>query len=167
MAHEAARLATRADVARLAELATQGEAELAGQRGGGVRALREARPGPYELALGELVAAPDALVVVGTFDDVIVGFASVRLEPLRDGTSLGVIDDLYVEPEARGVGVGEAMMDAIITWAEGQGARGLDSVALPGNRATKNFFERFGLTARAILVHRPLGAWAAEDDAAS
>ena len=29
-------------------------------------------------------------------------------------------------------------------------------MALPGNRATKNFFERYGLTARALLVHRRL-----------
>jgi hypothetical protein len=29
-------------------------------------------------------------------------------------------------------------------------------MALPGNRATKNFFETFGRTARAIVVHRTL-----------
>jgi hypothetical protein len=32
----------------------------------------------------------------------------------------------------------------------------MDSLALPGDRATKNFFESFGLKARAIVVHRSL-----------
>ena len=39
---------------------------------------------------------------------------------------------------------------------EPRAAAGIDGFALPGDRETKNFFERFGLTARAILVHRSL-----------
>ena len=54
------------------------------------------------------------------------------------------------------VGVGEAVMDAVMTWSESKGCRGIDGFALPGDRETQNFFERFGLTARAILVHRSL-----------
>ncbi len=45
----------------------------------------------------------------------------------------------------------------LIAWCEEHGCAGIDAVALPGNRATKNFFERYGLTARALLVHRRLG----------
>ena len=48
-------------------------------------------------------------------------------------------------------------MDLLIAWCEEHRCTGIDAVALPGNRATKNFFERFGLTARALLVHRRLG----------
>jgi hypothetical protein len=32
----------------------------------------------------------------------------------------------------------------------------VDALVLPGHREGKNFFERFGLTARAIVVHREL-----------
>jgi hypothetical protein len=53
--------------------------------------------------------------------------------------------------------VGEAMMDQIVAWCEKHGCVGVDAIALPGNRHTKNFFETFGLVARAIVVHRPLG----------
>ena len=42
----------------------------------------------------------------------------------------------------------------LIAWAHEAGAVGIDALALPGDRATKNFFETAGLTARAILVHR-------------
>ena len=43
-----------------------------------------------------------------------------------------------------------------IAWATERGCFGIESMALPGNRETKNFFERFGLVARAIVVHRAL-----------
>ena len=68
-----------------------------------------------------------------------------------------MVDDIFTEEAARGVGVGEAMMDLLIAWCEEHRCTGIDAVALPGNRATKNFFERYGLTARAILVHRGSG----------
>ena len=42
------------------------------------------------------------------------------------------------------------------TGAPTQGCFGVDSLALPGDRHTKNFFESFGLVARAIIVHRSL-----------
>ena len=48
------------------------------------------------------------------------------------------------------------MMELMVSAARQAGAEGIDSLALPGDRATKNFFERFGLTARAIVVHRSL-----------
>ena len=74
----------------------------------------------------------------------------------RDGGVLGVLDDIYVEPEAREVGVGEALMDAVEAWCRGRGCIGIDSLALPGNRETKNFFETLRSVARAIVVHRSL-----------
>ena len=82
----------------------------------------------------------------------------VRIEHLRDGSRLGVISDLFTLEGARGVSVGEEVMDALIAWAGEQGCFGVDSVALPGDRHTKNFFESFGLVARAIVVHRSLAA---------
>jgi ribosomal protein S18 acetylase RimI-like enzyme len=156
MSTEAARRATPHDVARVAELAHVAIDELRTQRGGRVWASREARAEPLDVALAAALADAAHVVAVGTIDDVIVGYAVARLEHVRDDHPLAVIDDLYVEPEARGVGVGEALMDLLIDWANGQAAAGIDAFTLPGNRETKNFFEAHGLTARAILVHRDL-----------
>ena len=47
-------------------------------------------------------------------------------------------------------------MDAVLAWARERGCIGIDSLALPGNRDTKNFFETFGFTARLLVVHRKL-----------
>ncbi len=99
---------------------------------------------------------PAARLVVGTVDDTVVGYGWARVEELHDGARLLVISDLYTEPEARAIGVGEAMMDVLVAEARAAGAIGIDAIALPGDRHTKNFFETFGLTARAIVVHRSL-----------
>ena len=153
---EAARTATDADRAQVIELAERGRAELAPTRGGALWSRREARPHPVDASVDHDLADPDTEVVVGTIDDHVFGYGVVRAEVLRDGGVLGVVTDLYVQPEARGVAVGEVMMDHVIEWCTARGCIGVDALALPGNRETKNFFERFGLTARAIVVHRSL-----------
>ena len=154
--NEAARPATAADVERLAALAAEAIGEQAADRGGSVWSVREARPLPAEPSLKEAVEDERTLVLAGTIDDFIVGYAVVRTEELRDGRVLGVLTDVYVEPDARAVGVGEAMVDEVLEWCRQQGCSGVDGLALPGNRESKNFFETFGFTARAIVVHRPL-----------
>jgi GNAT superfamily N-acetyltransferase len=153
---EASRRADHADLARIAELAEQGIAELTATKGGTMWRKREARPVPVAESLAAALDSPDHLVLAGTIDDAIVGYAAVHLERLRDGDRLGVVTDIYVEPGARAVGVGEALMDSVLAWCRSQGCIGVDSLALPGNRETKNFFESFGLVARAIVVHRSL-----------
>jgi GNAT superfamily N-acetyltransferase len=153
---EAARRATQADLERLAELAAEAVAEQVDGRGGEVWALRDARPIPAQASLREDLADPSALVLAGTIDDAVLGYAVVRTERIRDGRLLGVLRDIYVEPEARAVGLGEALVDEVLRWCGERGCMGVDGLALPGNRSTKNFFETFGFTARALVVHRSL-----------
>jgi ribosomal protein S18 acetylase RimI-like enzyme len=154
---EAARPAGPADLERLDELAAQGIAAQRGERGGAIWSQREIRSLPSTDDLALALDDPARLVVVGTIDDAVVGFGVAEVEELRTGARLAVVTDLWVEPEARGVGVGEAVMDLLVAWAEDHACIGIDALALPGDRATKNFFERFGLKARAIVVHRALG----------
>ena len=155
----AARPARPDDLAVLAELATIAIDELTPNRGGAVWRRQLARPVPPDESLAADLADPAAHVIVGTIDDEPVGYGVVRVEALADGGRLGVISDLFSHPGAREVAVGELMMDALIDWCRQQGCFGVDSIALPGDRHTKNFFESFGLVARAIIVHRSL-----EDD---
>jgi GNAT superfamily N-acetyltransferase len=160
---EGARPATPADVPRLAQLARAAIAELLPTRGGAVWRAREARPEPLEENLAAALADPCVRVLVGTIDDVIVGYAAVRIEDLRDGTRLGVVDDIYVEEEARGVGLGESMMNDLIAWCVDQGCFGMDAMALPGHRSTKNFFEESGFTARQLVMHHSLAGGVTAD----
>lgn len=151
-----ARSASADDVPVLATLAAEAIAERIPMRGGEVWRRQQARPLPPADSLRADVEDPGAHVVLGEIDGTSVGYGVIRVEDLRDDSRLGVITDLFTLEGARGVGVGEEVMDALIAWAEEQGCFGVDSLALPGDRHTKNFFETFGLVARAIVVHRPL-----------
>jgi GNAT superfamily N-acetyltransferase len=153
---EGARPATAADLGRLAGLAAEAVAEQAGDRGGAVWSVREARPVPAEESLARDLEDDDTLVLAGTIDDAVIGYAVVHVEPMRDGRTLGILSDVYVEPEGRAVGVGEALVDQVLEWCRARGCAGVDALALPGNRESKNFFETFGFTARALVVHRSL-----------
>ena len=153
-----ARPATADDLARLGELCRLAKDELTEQRGGWIWSRREARPDPVAASLAAALEAPDQCVVAGTVGGYVAGYAVARLERLRDGSLLGVVEDLYTEPPFRAVGVGEAMMDQLVEFSRARGCVGIDSFALPGDRETKNFFESFGLKARGIVVHRPLRA---------
>ena len=153
---EASRLATADDLPELERLATAAVAEQRDDRGGWVSSRREFRPEPYGASFRAALDDPTAEVWVGTFGDVAVGYSAAHVESLRDGSPLAVVDDLYVESAARGVGVGEALMSDVVAWATERGCVGIDGWVLPGNRASKNFFETFGFTARGIVVHRSL-----------
>ena len=153
---EGVRAATADDLARIADLAHALRAELGEERGGALWVEREAWPEPLEDAYGALLARDDALLLVGSIDDSVLAFAAVVVEQLRSGARLGVITDLFVEPEAREVGVGEVLIDALVEHCRAAGCIGVDATALPGHRAAKNFFETHGFTARALAMHKHL-----------
>lgn len=155
---ESCRPASAEDIPRVVELAELLRAELAPMRGGALWLERDAWPEPLEDAYDALLARDDALLLVGTLDDAVVGFAAVVVEPLRSGARLGVITDLFVEVEAREVGLGEVLADALVEHCRAAGCDGIDAIALPGHRAAKNFFEAHGFTARSLAMHRRLGS---------
>jgi GNAT superfamily N-acetyltransferase len=152
---EGARPAEAGDLARLEVLSREAGDELRPTRGGAVFLASPAGSSRPELSAA--LADPRRGVWAGTIDGVVVGYAAAHDEELADGSLLGVIDDLFVEPDARGVGVGEALMELILEWCATRGCSGVDATALPGNRATKNFFEESGFTARLLVMHRRLG----------
>lgn len=157
---EHARLAEEADLGPIAEIAERVGAELGAGRGGPLFLAREAfSPSPLE-SLRVALSAADSVAVAGCYDDVVCGYGIAHIEQLGDGTTIGMIAALAVEPEMRAVGIGEAMMNLLLDRLRAAGCSGVDSWALPGDRHTKNFFESFGLKARLLTVHRRL-----DDDA--
>ncbi len=155
--HEAARRATRADRDQIEALRAEAWAAVVDQRGGAAWLGRDQPAGhTRELLDAALDGTPDQLAVVGTLDDMVVGHGLVTVAEIQPGAPVARVIELWVTPQARGIGVGEAMMAAILDWAGERGAVEIDAVALPGDRATKNFFESHGLVARKITVSRRL-----------
>ena len=149
------------DLPRLIDLCQMAQRELAPMRGGELLLAQRALRDSIEASLRADLEEPSRPVWVGTIDAAVVGYGRGHVEAVErpdDGGPgpIGVIDDLFVESEARSVGVGEAMMEAMLGWFIGQGCRGVDAIALPGHRSAKNFFEESGFTARALVMHRPL-----------
>ena len=154
---EGVRDATRDDVPRLVELARAAIRELTRMKGGSVWAAREARAEPIDDDLVAAIDDPARCVLVGTIDEVPIGYGVAHVETLTDQSHLGVVDDIFVEDGARGIGVGELVMGELVSWCRAQACFGIDVMALPGHRAAKNFFEESGFTARKIVMHHRLG----------
>jgi len=154
---EGARPVLESDVPDIARLWRAALSELDGQRGGALLADSLTRPGPLEPTISRMLADPDRLLVVGTLDEVAVAFGSCFLDHQRP-RRIGVVEMLYVDPAARQVGVGEAMLDSLVRWCEQHGCAGMDAPALPGSRQSKAFFEGHGFVARLLVMHHPLGS---------
>jgi GNAT superfamily N-acetyltransferase len=158
---EGARTATDDDLGELVRLAKDGVTAMRDQRGGALWLAHLADDRVEDDGFRALLADEAHEVVLGTLDDVAVGYAVAERTEIRSPRTgevvpLAVIRQLYVEPGARAVGVGEALVEHRLDWARAAGCTGIEGFALPGDRDTKNLFERFGLVARAILVHRSL-----------
>lgn len=148
-----ARPAERGDLGRLGELHLAAVSALGPVRGGPQLAGSHSRGADAPAVTASLAASLDdraTEVLVGCIGGEVVGHAVVTCGP---GARIAELRELYVEPAARQVGVGSALLAAARAVARDRGCTGLDAVALPGDRATKNFFEDHAMVARAIVVH--------------
>jgi len=112
---------------------------------------------PVASTFAEMLESTEWSLYVGTLDEAIVGFLAWRDEamlPQAAGARIGSVRYIFTEPEARTVGIGEAMMAGVLEEAASRGIRHFDAHVSPGHREAKNFFESNGFKARAIVMHR-------------
>lgn len=141
------RVARPDDVAALRELELEARAALVGQRGGD-RWLDE-HPAVND---GWPSRCGESDVYVGSIDDVVVAYLVAELGD--DGILR--IDQVWVTPEARELGFGDELLATAIERARDRGAVAVEGQALPGDRNTKNLYERAGIVARLITTYRQL-----------
>jgi len=150
-----ARRAEHRDLPRLAEM----YAALSGEQ----RSLREIWPAADGLAepvtgtLASLIDAQASIVLVGEVDGSTLGMLVGTTEPLlppHADRRIGTIRLIYVDPGARGVGVGGAMLSTALDDFDRVGIDLFDAPVSPGHRLAKNFFESNGFKARSIIMHR-------------
>lgn len=159
------RRAEAEDQTRCDELLAVAGEELRTLRGGELLASLNLPPRTHgEEPLGEggedwLEAAardPARLVLVGEYEGAVVATAAVSVLHASgsDVARPGRIDWCYVEKEARGVGIGSALVEAALGWLADRGCTDVDAHALPGDRLTKQLFEDAGFKARLLVLHR-------------
>ena len=79
--------------------------------------------------------------------EVVVGYLVLDI----DG-AIARVDQVYVTPGARDLGFGDALLELATEVARSAQVAVLEGQALPGDRNTKNLYERAGITARLITV---------------
>ena len=150
------RVAKTGDLAFLAESHRLGHSAIANARGGDLDIALRGRPEPIEESFAASLDEEHTHVLIGEVAGVPVGYLVGTVELLRTGDHIFRVSDLWVHPNARGIGTGGELMRKAMDIARGAGCIGIDARALPGDRVTKNFFESFGLVARSIEVHKSL-----------
>jgi GNAT superfamily N-acetyltransferase len=152
---ESARPARDDDRGVCAELLSAALVQIRSMRGGVALAGTTTTDGLLERWLGAF--SPESTLHVGEFHHVVVGLAAATVSVRPQGTELsGCVECCYVEEGARGVGVGSALLDAVMAWCIGKGCRDIDALALPGDRQSKQRLEAAGFTARLLVLNRPL-----------
>jgi GNAT superfamily N-acetyltransferase len=134
------------DAAQLAWLEAEARVRLAGQRGGARWLATHPVRGDDWIA-----TISSESVFVAHIGDVIVGY----LVLITSGP-VAVVDDVYVTPQARELGFGDELLAAAVAHARTAGCDLLEGASLPGDRDTKNLYERAGIKARLITVSTPL-----------
>ena len=94
-------------------------------------------------------------VLVGGIDSVVMGYLVARMFA-KSVNQIATIEQVFVTHDARNLGVGDALVSSALAWAQQQKLTALDALALPGDRETKNLYERSGLVARLITVTKKL-----------
>ena len=149
---ELARPATDADRASCVRLVGEALTHAASMRGG--PALVGEATAEDLLVRWSGGDAPVGLFV-GEFVGAVVGVLAVTTQA-AGGQQRGQIECCYVDRDARGVGVGSALMEAAVEWCATAGCAEVDALALPGDRATKQRLEASGFTARLLTLSRRL-----------
>jgi ribosomal protein S18 acetylase RimI-like enzyme len=116
--------------------------------------LSSSNPPPGRAALEEIVGSPaTVLLVARDDDDPILG--SLTLVLFRIPTGLRAwIEDVVVDEEARGRGVGEALNRHALAVAKAAGAKTVDLTSRPSREAANRLYQRLGFVERATNVYR-------------
>lgn len=120
--------------------------------------LDETRPQEAAAAVARAAADPDQRLLVAVQNAVVVGavlLVRAPLTPLRSDAALHLLH-LHVREDARRHGVGRALVEAAVSWAEEKDIQCVLAAAPVGSRDANRFLARLGLaqvaTVRAASV---------------
>ncbi|MBU4517736.1 MAG: GNAT family N-acetyltransferase [Proteobacteria bacterium] len=104
-------------------------------------------------ALREVVEAPGTALFVARVNGDVVGSVTLVVYGIPSGSHAWV-EDVVVDAEARGAGVGEALVRAALAEAEALGARTVDLTSSPPREAAIRLYQRVGFRRRETSVFR-------------
>ena len=140
---EVVRRAVLADAAQLGQLEGAARSQLIDQRGGAALLAEQLPIGDW----GPAIEDHARWIGVAELDGFVVGYLELAFMG-----HIAIVRQVYVQPEARQLGFGDGLLEAARHEAQRHGCSALEGYALPGDRDTKNLYERAGITARKIIV---------------
>ena len=142
--------ASEADVTAIMELAAEARIEIAQFRGH--EHLVDASA-VTEQQWAITITSSKSIVLVALSSMSIVGYAKGDID---DKGTICTVSHVFVDPQARQLGIGAGLVGEIARVAKDKGCKTLDAVALPGDRKMKNLYERIGMPARLLIASKSL-----------
>lgn len=115
--------------------------------------LSKSNPAPTADQLREIVKSPSTVLFVASLDDVIVGALTLAVFRIPTGVRAW-IEDVVVDGDARGHGVGALLNRAALERAKALGAITVDLTSRPSREAANRMYQRLGFVARDTNVYR-------------
>ena len=116
--------------------------------------LSTSSPPPTKNELAAIIQSDSATVLVAEGEDGTI-LGSMTLVVFRIPTGVRAwIEDVVVDTEARGMGIGQALNEYAIQMAEQAGAKTIDLTSRPSREAANRLYQRLGFVARETNIYR-------------
>ena len=108
---------------------------------------------PTRVELEVIVAGPSTMLLIARRDRAVVGMLTLAIFRIPTGIRAW-IEDVVVDAEARGQGVGEVLTREAIRIAATHGARTVELTSRPSREAANRLYQRIGFERRDTNVYR-------------
>ena len=116
--------------------------------------LSSSSPAPSKDELAAIIESDSATMLVAEDEGGTI-LGSMTLVVFRIPTGVRAwIEDVVVDTEARGMGIGQALNEYAITLAEQAGAKTIDLTSRPSRESANRLYKRLGFVARETNVYR-------------
>ena len=116
--------------------------------------LSSSSPAPTKDELAAIIQSDSATVLVAEDESGTI-LGSMTLVVFRIPTGVRAwIEDVVVDTEARGMGIGQALNEYAIQLAEQAGAKTIDLTSRPSRESANRLYQRLGFVARETNVYR-------------
>ena len=117
---------------------------------------RELDQAAYDRAWREFVSGARMHARVAVVDGVVVGLTHFLVHPSTSGPDVCYLQDLFTAPEARGRGVGRALIEAVADWARGQGCGRVYWQTHETNATARRLYDEVAVRDGFIVYRLPL-----------
>lgn len=95
----------------------------------------------------------DVSTFVAELEGEVVAYAAAQIETKGNGSEVGIVSYNAVLPEARGFGIGSALIAEVVNFLKGRGARVLQVWTLKVGESARHIYERLGFEELTRFVH--------------